>query len=102
MPLLRSSRRVLLGEKITPADVFDAHSERVIAEGRAILCALSLLAIGSTPGNWLIPRPRRRFLLHIQRLRSLCSRSRFGSFLAQWPDISFMPPISDFSPHWPS
>lgn len=49
MPLLRSSRRILLGEKITPADVFDAHSERVIAEGRIILCALSLLAI------WLDP-----------------------------------------------
>src|SRR5262252_5692111 len=51
MPLLRSSRRVLLGEKITPADVFDAHSERVIAEGRAILCALSLLAIWLDPGQ---------------------------------------------------
>jgi len=51
MPLLRSSRRILLGEKITPADVFDAHSERVIAEGRAILCALSLLAIWLDPGQ---------------------------------------------------
>src|SRR5215831_2738696 len=49
MPLLRSSRRILLGEKIAPADVFDAHSEHVIAEGRIILCALSLLAI------WLDP-----------------------------------------------
>jgi signal transduction histidine kinase len=49
MPLLRSSRRIWLGEKITPADVFDAHSERVIAEGRLILCALSLLGI------WLDP-----------------------------------------------
>ena len=51
MPLLRSSRRILLGEKITPADVFDAHSERVIAEGRIILCALSLLAIRLDPGQ---------------------------------------------------
>src|SRR6516165_9023349 len=51
MPLLRSSRRILLGEKITPADVFDAHSERVIAEGRIILCALSLLAIWLDPGQ---------------------------------------------------
>jgi hypothetical protein len=49
MPLLRSSRRILLGEKITPADVFDDHSERVIAQGRIVLCALSLLAI------WLDP-----------------------------------------------
>ena len=49
MPLFRSSRRVLLGEKITPADVFDADSEHVIAEGRIILSALSLLAI------WLDP-----------------------------------------------
>jgi signal transduction histidine kinase len=39
----------LLGEKITPADVFDADSEHVIAEGRIILSALSLLAI------WLDP-----------------------------------------------
>jgi len=51
MPLLRSSRRILLGEKITPADVFDAPTERVIAEGRVILCALSLLAIWLDPGQ---------------------------------------------------
>src|SRR5262245_26218544 len=51
MPLLRSSRRILLGEKIAPADVFDAHSEHVIAEGRIILCALSLLAIWLDPGQ---------------------------------------------------
>src|SRR2546427_10582504 len=49
MPLLGSSIRLLRGEKITPADVFDDHSERVIAQGRIILCALSLLAI------WLDP-----------------------------------------------
>jgi signal transduction histidine kinase len=49
MPLLRSSRKLLLGEKITPADVFDNHSERIIAQGRIILCALSLLGI------WLDP-----------------------------------------------
>src|SRR5262249_51778314 len=49
MPLLRSSRRILLGEKVTRADVFDAHSERVIAEGRILLCVLSLLGI------WLDP-----------------------------------------------
>ena len=51
MPLLRSSRRVLRGEKITPADVFDVHTERVIAQGRIILCALSLLAIWLDPGQ---------------------------------------------------
>jgi len=34
MPLLRSSRRIWLGEKITPADVFDAHSERVNSQRR--------------------------------------------------------------------
>jgi len=49
MPLLRSSRKLLLGEKVTPADVFDDHSERIIAQGRIILCALSLLGI------WLDP-----------------------------------------------
>jgi hypothetical protein len=51
MPLLRSSRRILLGEKITRADVFDDHSERVIAQGRIILCALSLLAIWLDPAQ---------------------------------------------------
>lgn len=51
MPLLRLSRRILLGEKITPADVFDTHSERVIAQGRIVLCALSLLAIWLDPGQ---------------------------------------------------
>src|SRR5262252_4667696 len=98
MPLLRSSRRILLGEKITPADVFDAHSERVIAEGRIILCALSLLAIWLDPGQLADSPTATQVLLHIQRLRlrSLCSRSRFGSFLARWPDTSFMPPILDF------
>jgi hypothetical protein len=49
MPLLISFRKILRGEKITRADVFDAHSEHVIAQGRIILCALSLLAI------WLDP-----------------------------------------------
>jgi signal transduction histidine kinase len=49
MPLLRLSRRILLGEKITPADVFDDHTGRVIAQGRVILCAFSLFAI------WLDP-----------------------------------------------
>jgi signal transduction histidine kinase len=49
MPLLGSFRRILRGEKITPADVFDTPRERVIAQGRIILCALSLLAI------WLDP-----------------------------------------------
>lgn len=39
------------GEKITPADVFDTHSERVIAQGRIILCALSLLAIWLDPAQ---------------------------------------------------
>jgi signal transduction histidine kinase len=51
MPLLHSSRRILRGEKITPADVFDVHTERVIAQGRIILCALSLLAIWLDPGQ---------------------------------------------------
>jgi signal transduction histidine kinase len=51
MPLLRSSRRILLGEKITPADVFDDHSERVIAQGRIVLCALSLFAIWLDPAQ---------------------------------------------------
>ena len=51
MPLLRSSRKILLGEKITPADVFDDYSERVIAQGRIVLCALSLLAIWLDPAQ---------------------------------------------------
>lgn len=101
MPLLRSSRRILLGEKITPADVFDDHSERVIAQGRLILCALSLLAIWLDPAQLADSATATKVLLvHIQRLRSPCSRFRFGSFLAQWPDMSFTLPISHFSRHW--
>ena len=49
MPLLRSSSRLLRGEKITRADMFDAPSERVIAQGRIVLCALSLLAVYLDP-----------------------------------------------------
>src|SRR4051812_10155088 len=49
MPLLRSSRRIARGEKITRADVFDSPAGRVIAQGRVILCALSLLAIYLDP-----------------------------------------------------
>src|SRR5262249_46828054 len=49
MPLLRSSSRLLRGEKITRADMFDAPSEEVIAQGRIVLCALSLLAIYLDP-----------------------------------------------------
>src|SRR5262245_24642170 len=101
MPLLRSSRRVLRGEKITPADVFDVHTERVIAQGRIILCALSLLAIWLDPGQLGDSPTATPVLIAYSALAlALCSRSRFGSFLARWPDTSFMPPISDFSRHW--
>src|SRR5262249_45786292 len=49
MPLLRSSRRILRGEKITPAD--DSTSTPSASLGRIILCALSLLAIWLDPGQ---------------------------------------------------
>jgi signal transduction histidine kinase len=49
MPLLRSSSRLLRGEKITRADLFDSPSEEVIAQGRIVLCALCLLAVYLDP-----------------------------------------------------
>src|SRR5258705_11669308 len=49
MPLLRLSRRVSRSERFTVADVFDAPAERVIAQGRLVLCALSLAAIHLDP-----------------------------------------------------
>src|SRR5262245_60134393 len=49
MPLLRLPQKLLRGEKIVPADVFDAPVERIIAEGRLILAALSLFAVYLNP-----------------------------------------------------
>ena len=49
MPLLRLPGRLFRGERVTPADVFDAPAERIIAEGRLVLAALSLLAVQINP-----------------------------------------------------
>jgi signal transduction histidine kinase len=49
MPLLRPSRRIARGEKITRADVFDNPAELVVAQFRLVLCALGLFAIYIDP-----------------------------------------------------
>jgi signal transduction histidine kinase len=49
MPLLRLPAKLLRGETVSPADVFDAPAERIIAEGRLVLAALSLAALQIDP-----------------------------------------------------
>jgi signal transduction histidine kinase len=44
MPLLGLPAKILRGEQISRADLFDAPTERIIAEGRVVLAALSLAA----------------------------------------------------------
>src|SRR5207244_3412622 len=46
---LRLRRRIALAEKVTHADIFAVHSERLIAQGPLVLCILSLLAIYLKP-----------------------------------------------------
>ncbi len=49
MRLARVSEKLARWERITGADLFNAATERVIAQGRLFLCALSTLAIGFEP-----------------------------------------------------
>ena len=49
MPLLSLPVKLLRGAEISRADVFDAPIERVIAEGRIILAALTLFAVAFSP-----------------------------------------------------
>jgi signal transduction histidine kinase len=104
MPLLRSSRRILLGEKITPADVFDAHTERVIAEGRIILCALSLLAIWLDPGQLADSPPATQVLIAYSALAFALLAIPFWKFpgpvagyLVHAADIGFLAALAILS-----
>ena len=104
MPLLRSSRRILLGEKITPADVFDAHTERVIAEGRIILCALSLLAIWLDPGQLADSPPATQVLIAYSALALALLAIPFWKFpgpvagyLVHAADIGFLAALAILS-----
>src|SRR2546430_17702186 len=92
MPLLRSSRRILLGEKITPADVFDDHSERVIAQGRIVLCALSLLAI------WLDPA---QLADSATATKVLLAYSALALPLLAIPFLKFPGPVAGYVVHAP-
>jgi signal transduction histidine kinase len=49
MPLLRLPGKLLRGETVSRADVFDAPAERIIAEGRLVLAALSLIVVQINP-----------------------------------------------------
>jgi signal transduction histidine kinase len=49
MPLLHSFAKLARGENVTPAHIFDCPDERLIAQGRIILCAASLLSIYLDP-----------------------------------------------------
>jgi signal transduction histidine kinase len=49
MPLLRLPGKLLRGEKVSRADVFDAPAERIIAQGRLVLAALSVIAVQLNP-----------------------------------------------------
>ena len=49
MPLLRLPGKLLRGEEVSRADVFDAPAERIIAQGRLVLAALSLIAVQVNP-----------------------------------------------------
>src|SRR6266566_4218020 len=49
MTLRSMSERLVDLERITSADIFNAPAERVIAQGRLLLCALATLAIQFAP-----------------------------------------------------
>jgi len=53
MPLLRIPQKMARAEKVTRADIFDMSSERLIAQGRAVVCLISLiaLAVASPPAQ---------------------------------------------------
>ena len=101
MPLLRSSRRVLRGEKITPADVFDVHTERVIAQGRIILCALSLLAIRLDPGQLADSPTATQVLIAYSALALALLAIPFWKFPGSVAGYLVHAADMDFSPHWP-
>ena len=101
MPVLRSSRRILLGEKITPADVFDDHSERVIAQGRIVLCALSLLAIWLDPGQLADSPTAAQVLIAYSALALALLAIPFWKFPGSVAGYLVHAADMDFSPHWP-
>jgi hypothetical protein len=49
MPLLHSFAKLARGESVTPAHILDCPDERLIAQGRIILCAASLLSFYFDP-----------------------------------------------------
>src|SRR5438094_732898 len=49
MPLLRVLKKTARSEIVTPADIFDAPSEQLIAQGRLILCGFASLMVYLTP-----------------------------------------------------
>ncbi|MBV9631494.1 MAG: ATP-binding protein [Xanthobacteraceae bacterium] len=49
MPLLRLPGKLLRGEEVSRADVFDAPAERIIAQGRLVLATLSVIAVQLNP-----------------------------------------------------
>src|SRR2546430_601484 len=49
MALPRWSEKLVYLERITSADIFNAPAERVIAQGRLLLCALAALTIQFAP-----------------------------------------------------
>src|SRR5438094_9092171 len=49
MALPRLSEKLVYFERITSADIFNAPAERVIAQGRLLLCALATLVIQFAP-----------------------------------------------------
>src|SRR5262249_15190355 len=49
MALLHVSEKLVDWERITSADIFNAPAERVIAQGRLLLCALSMLTVQFVP-----------------------------------------------------
>jgi signal transduction histidine kinase len=49
MPLLRIPQKMARSEKVTRADVFDMSSERLIAQGRVVVCLISLIDLTFGP-----------------------------------------------------
>jgi signal transduction histidine kinase len=49
MTLAQVSDKLVAAERVTSADIFNAPAERVIAQGRLLLCALALLAVQFAP-----------------------------------------------------
>src|SRR5512132_69442 len=84
MPLVGSVTRILRREKITPADVFDTPSERVIAEGRIVLCALSLLAIWLDPVQLVDSATATKALIAYSALAFALLAISFWKFSGPW------------------